>query len=292
MVGDLAVSPGGVLLPRREVLRPNPGLLLPGAQQLLRRPLERWKRHRTMEDALVAAASLDASLGTKAQSGTSTASLTTSAAAAANSLIVVGVGYFAAGGSGITVNVTTAAGLTWASTARTNSGSVNSQLWYAYAAAGLASSSVITWTASASTCDWMIGGASFLGMNSTPTPLATNGAAASAQPWSSGSIVAGAVNLGVVAAFEDGSGTATSTSTAPLTELIDFASLGQTEAFTLAYDLASASTATLAGSWSASLSHAARGAAFPIAAGAAAARPPRRRNFMSRYVPRSGARYR
>jgi hypothetical protein len=68
-------------------------------------------------------------------------------------------------------------------------------------------------------------------------------------------------------AFEDGSGTATSTSTAPLTELIDFNSAGQTEAFTLAYDLASASTATLAGSWSASVSHAARGGAFKIAAG-------------------------
>jgi hypothetical protein len=77
-------------------------------------------------------------------------------------------------------------------------------------------------------------------------------------------------NLAVVMAFEDGSGTATSTSTAPLTELIDFNSAGQTEAFTLAYNLASASTATLAGSWSSALSHVTRGGAFRIAAGASA----------------------
>lgn len=209
------------------------------------------------------AATLDANLGTGQGNGT-TRSLVTSSAAAAGSLIVVGVGYFASGGAGITATVTTAAGLTWANTTRTSSGNLSGYLFYAYAPSGLASSSTITWTVSSGTADWLIGGASFLGMVSTPVLLASNGAAASAAPWSSGSIAAGEINLGVVMAFEDGSGTATSTSDSPLTELIDFAVVGQSEAFTLAYDLASAATATLQGDWSTSLSHVARGGAFQI----------------------------
>lgn len=209
------------------------------------------------------AATLDANLGTKAQHLLATASLVTASAAASGSLLVFGVGTFGAG----TVTVTTTGGLTWAGTTVTTSGSIKGQLFYAYAASGLASGTTLTWTSSTGTPDWLLGGASFLGAQSTPTLLGTNGAAATAAAWSSGSIAAGAVNLGVVMAFEDGSGTATSTSTAPLTELIDFNDATQTEAFTFAYNLASASTATLAGSWSASLSHVCRGAAFQIAAG-------------------------
>lgn len=213
------------------------------------------------------AATLDANLGTKAQSASTTCSLVTSSAAAAGTLIVIGVGYFATSGSGVTVSITTAAGLTWGTSTRTNSGSINSYLFWAYAASGLASSSTITWTTSVGNADWLIGAASFLGMETTPTLLAQNGAAASAAPWSSGSIVAGEVNLGVVTAFSDGggAGTASSTSDAPLTELIDLANAGQNEVVTLAYDLASASTATLQGDWSTSLSHTARGGAFEIA---------------------------
>lgn len=213
------------------------------------------------------AATLDATLGTKAQAGSATASLVTTAAAAAGSLLVFGVGYFTGAGTGPTASVTTTGGLTWAATTATVSGSLHGYLFYAYAASGLASGTTLTWTLSTSTADWLIGGGSFLGMDTTPTLLASNGAAATATAWSSGSMVAGEVNLGVVMAFEDGSGTATSTTTAPATELIDFNSAGQSEAFTLGYNLASASTATLAGAWSASLSHVARGGAFKIAAG-------------------------
>jgi hypothetical protein len=209
-------------------------------------------------------ATLDANLGTKAQAASATASLVTANPAAAGSLLVIGVGYFSASA---TASITTTGGLTWAATTPTVSGSIRGYLFYAYAPAGLASGTMLTWTASATTPDWLIGGASFLGMNSTPTLLGSNGASATAAAWSSGSIAAGEVNLGVVMAFEDGSGTATSTSTAPLNELIDFANAGQNEAFTLAYDLASAATATLAGSWSASLSHVCRGGAFKIAPG-------------------------
>ena len=217
------------------------------------------------------AATLDANLGTKAQAASATASIVTAAAAAAGSLLVFGVGYFTGGGG--TASVTTTGGLTWTASSRTQSGSLNGYVFYAYAPSGLASGTTLTWTMSTSTGDWLIGAASFLGMETTPTLLGTNGAAATNTAWSSGSIAAGEVNLGVVMAFEDGSGTATSTTTAPATELIDFNNAGQTEAFTLGYDLASASTATLAGSWSASLSHVARGGAFRIAAGAAASIP-------------------
>jgi hypothetical protein len=238
------------------------------------------------------AATLDANLGTAHVTATGglTASLITSAAAAANTLIVIGVGYFSV--STPTVSVTTTGGLTWAATARTASGSLSGYLFYAFAPSGLASGTTLTFTASTGgSPDWLIGGASFQGMNSTPTLLATNGAGASTQAWSSGSLVAGETNLAVVMAFEDGSGTATSTSTAPLTELIDFNNAGQTEAFTLAYDLASASTATLAGSWSSALSHVTRGAAFRIASGATSPLPPRSRIIRSRGIVRSGARF-
>lgn len=215
------------------------------------------------------AATLDATLGTKAQAGSVTASLVTTAAAAANTLIVFGVGFFRLGGA--TASVTTTGGLTWANTSPTVSGSIHDYLFYAFAPAGLASGTTITWTASAGTPDWLIGGASFLGMDSTPTLLASNGAAISAATWSTGSMAAGETNLGVAAVFEDGNGTLTWTTTAPATELIDFNSAGQTEAFTLGYDLANAATATIAGTASASVSNVARGAAFKIAGGAAAA---------------------
>lgn len=213
------------------------------------------------------AATLDANLGTKAQAGSNTASLITSSAAAAGTLLVIGVGYFATSGSGVSASVTTGAGLTWAGTTRTTSGSMHGYLFYAFAPSGLASSSTITWTASVGNCDWLIGGWSFLGMDTTPTLLGSNGAAASTAAWSSGSIVAGEVNLGVVMAFADGgaAGSSTSTSDLPLTELIDLNSAGQSECFTLAYDLASASTATLQGDFSGALSHVARGGAFKIA---------------------------
>lgn len=219
------------------------------------------------------AASLDVTVGTKAQASSTTASLVTSATVASGALIVVGVGFFAASGAGVTASVTTAAGLTWANTTQTVSGALHGYLFYAYAASGLASGSTITWTASSSGNDWLIGAASFLGMETTPTLLASNGAAASSGNWSSGSIAAGETNLGVVMAFEDGSGTATATCTAPVTELIDFNNAGQNEAFVFGYDLASGSTATLAGTWSSSLSHVARGGAFRIATAAAAELP-------------------
>jgi hypothetical protein len=185
--------------------------------------------------------------------GGTTQTLTTGNAVASGGFITLLVGWFGAG----SLSSVTGGSLTWSIDKTIANGSVHIALVSAQAAAGLAS---------ATTPDWLIGGASFLGMETTPTLLATNGAAATASAWSSGSIAAGETNLGVVMAFEDGSGTATSTSTAPLTELIDFNNAGQAEAFTYAYDLASASTATLAGSWSASLSHVARGSAFKIAA--------------------------
>lgn len=227
---------------------------------------------------------LDANLGTKAQAASTTASLVTSAPAAPGSLIVVGVGHFHSSG---TISVTTTAGLTWASTVETASGSIRVQLFYAYAAAGLASGSTITWTHSVGNGDWLIGAISLLGAESTPTVLGTNGSVVTGTTWSTGSIVSGEVNLAVSAVFEDGSGTATYTSTGPLTELIDFNNAGQVEALTLSYDLANAATATLAGTVSPSVTNVARGATFKIAAVSDISVPPQPllmtlNSFMSR----------
>jgi hypothetical protein len=119
------------------------------------------------------AATLDANIGTKAQRAPSPRAFVTSAAAASGSLLVVGLGGFFTGGA---PTMTVAGGLTWGVTTGTLSGSLKGYLYYAYAAGGLASGTTITWSASGST-DWLIGGASFLGMDSTPTLLATNGAA-------------------------------------------------------------------------------------------------------------------
>lgn len=222
------------------------------------------------------AASVDVTVGTKAQSGSATASLVTGNPVAAGALIVFGVGYFSGGTP--TASITTAAGLTWTRSTQTHSGSINAYLFSAYAAAGLASGSTITWTSSAGAPDWLIGGMSFLGAETTPTILASNGTAASAATWSGGSLVAGEVNIGVCCVFEDGNGTLTWGTDAPATERIDFNSAGQTEAFTLAYDLAGASTATITGTSSASVSHVTRASAFKIAAGGGgpADLPPRR----------------
>jgi hypothetical protein len=273
-----AAGAAGVALPPRIIL-PDTRLILPRARELLRRP-RIWRPTRTAEDALTAAASVDVTVGTKAQASSATVTLTPAAAVASGALIVIGVGFFAP--SGATASITTAAGLTWANTTQQVSGSLHAYQFYALAPSGLASGigSNITWTISgAAAADWLVGGMSFTGMETTPTLLAQNGAGATAQAWSSGSLVAGETNVGVVVAFEDGSGTGTSTATAPLTERIDFNSAGQSEAFTLAYNLASASTATLAGQWNASQTHVTKGAAYKIAAATAQAPP-----FPSRIV--------
>jgi hypothetical protein len=259
----LSLPSGLIVPPRPRIALPDARLLIPASSRILRHPLRRW-RTRTADDVLTVAASLDADLGTKAQAASTTVSLVTAAPAAAHTLIALKVGYFSATA---TASVTTTGGLTWFTAGSpTVSGSLHIYIFYAYAAAGLAASTTLTLTASTTTPDWLLDCDSWLGIDSGSPFLAGNGAAASTAAWSTAAIAAGTGNLVLSAAFEDGSGTATSTTTGPASEQHDFNNAGQNEAFTSGYLLSSAGSTTIAGTWSAALSHVCVGAAFLAAA--------------------------
>jgi hypothetical protein len=210
------------------------------------------------------AVTLDANLGQVAQAAAPSVTLVTGATAATATLITVGIGYFTT--TGATLSITTAGGLTWTAGTPTVSGSLHVYVFYAVAPAGLASGTTLTWTGSGGgSNDYLLGAASFAGVDQATPFVGSNGASATASAWSTGTISSAASNLIVSAAFEDGSGTATSTTTGPATELIDFNNAGQSEAFTLSYLLNSVANDQIAGAWSASLSHVVRGHAFQAA---------------------------
>jgi hypothetical protein len=222
------------------------------------------------------AVTLDRSLGTSNASGAASVNLVTSGAAAAGTLIVLDVGAFVTGSP--TVTVTGTGGLTWATATSGSSGSLRKYLFYAFAPAGLASGTTLTVSAGSGTHDWLIDGGSWLGVDISGTLanalVAFNSVAASTAAWSTGTIAAGAGNLLVAGVFEDGSGTATSTTTAPALELNDFNNATQTEAQTMGYKLSASASDSIAGAWSSALGHVCVGAAFKAAAGAAPSKAP------------------
>jgi hypothetical protein len=218
------------------------------------------------------AVTLDRSIGTGNAQGAASVTLTTSGAAASGALLVIGVGAFVTGSP--TITVTGAGGLTWATATTGSSGSLRGLLFYAFAPSGLAGSTALTVSAGAGTHDWLISGGSWLGVDISGT-LANaltgfNSAAAATAAWATGTIAAGAGNLMVSSTFEDGSGTATSTTTSPALELNDFNNAAQTEALTMGYKLNSSASDSIAGLWSSALSHLCVGASFKAAAGATA----------------------
>jgi hypothetical protein len=219
------------------------------------------------------AVTLDTSLGTGNQAAGTSVTLTTSAAAAAGSMVVIGVASFI--GAVPAHSVTAAGGLTWATAHTSTSGSLRGSLFYAFAPTGLASGTTLTVSAG-SAGDWLIGGGSWLGIDTSGTLAAAltglNAAAAATAAWATGTIAAGAGNLMVSVTFEDGSGTATSTTTSPALELLDFNNAGQSEALTMGYKLNSSASDSIAGLWSAALGHICVGAGFKAAV--AGATPP------------------
>lgn len=221
------------------------------------------------------AATLDANVGTKNQQASTTCTLVTGATVASGALLIVGVGDFGV----TTITQTTSGGLTWSNLTKITSGSINAQIWYAFAPSGLASGTSLVWTSSLAV-DWLMGGFSLLGIDTSGTVVAQNGTSASTTAFSTGSMAAGTGNAVVGVAFEDGSGTATSTITTD-TQINNFNNAAQTEAFTMGYDLNSSGSDSIVGNWSTAVSHCCAGGVFKAAAGAAAA---------SLVIPRRGHR--
>jgi hypothetical protein len=213
------------------------------------------------------AITLDANLGTGKGHATSSWSLVTTNAVATGGCIILGVACFASGSvTGFTVS---GGGLTWnTGSSFIASGSLKIRVFYAFAPSGLASGTTLSISDTGGGAnDNMAAAISLLGVNTTGTISSSAGSGATGAGWSTGNILANNGDAMVGFAFEDGSGTATSTPTSPAVEFADFNDATQTEAFTAAYKLTVAGTDVIAGTWSASVTHIRAGVSLTPAAG-------------------------
>lgn len=218
------------------------------------------------------AVTLDTALGTKAQASANSAALTTTAAAASGSRPIVFVGHFNNTG---TPNLTLAGGsLTWTKDHFTSSGNLHVAFFSAPAAAGMASASVLTCSNNiVGTGDWLMGAGSFLGIDTVTPVSAFNSGAGSTAAWSGGAAGASSGDMVIGGAFEDGSGTLTSTPSGAAVELVDFLNAGQVEALAVNYKLSVAGADSADGTWSGAITWAALSVAYKAAGGAAAVPP-------------------
>jgi hypothetical protein len=121
-----------LILPRPGIVMPPPGLLLPGAQQLLRRPLERWKRHRALDDVIAWAAPTFATPVNSAYSSSGTTETAAVSWSAGDDIYVTGVTEDTA----VTLTTPTATGLTFSVVTSTSASSnCRTYLWKATAGA-------------------------------------------------------------------------------------------------------------------------------------------------------------
>jgi hypothetical protein len=193
------------------------------------------------------AATFDANLGNVAPATGATATLTTSSAAAAGSTVVI-----ATGGSG-TVTVTGIdVGGTAATFARGQTNTGRAELWFAYMPAGLASSSAIVVTFSASMTRPAVAAISFLGFTSAVAVNQTTSASQfNATAWSSGATAtttiadAAVVGLGWITGVGS-----TSTPEGTYTEAHDFQGGSGLATMTVIYKTVAATAAyTASGTW-------------------------------------------
>ena len=211
------------------------------------------------------AIALDQSLGSVGDAGgDSTIVFTTSAAVAANGFIVLGIGAWADVG---TVASVSGGGLTWTVDRSTNiTHFTTPSIASAPAPSGLASSTAITVTFSATPASQHVCGASFTGVDlSTPQDVVgTTQSVTGAAGWSTGNLTVAAGSLIVGINFNEGN--LTSTATSPATELYDFNASG-TERLTMAYRIeSSAGTVAVAGTLSSTSNHAGVGVAYKAGA--------------------------
>lgn len=213
------------------------------------------------------ALALDQSLGQGNTTGSNTCNMTTGAAIASGAIVVMAMAHFRAGS---TTDITASGGgLTWTTDQFVVSGNIKIAFASAKVSSGLASGATFTATGVPSQAsDWIIGAGSFLGIDTSGTIL-TGFASSSGTgtTHSSGSVTANAGDLLVEAAFQDGSGTATGSETAPAVLLFNKTVAGQTEALVFTYELGMSATDSIGGTWSTSVTHVDAGASYLAAAG-------------------------
>jgi hypothetical protein len=191
-------------------------------------------------------ASIAAAAGSAATS--TTIALTTNVTIASGNWIEVGV--FSFGSSTVTGVADTGPGLTWTNVAQFANGSTRAAKFRAYAAAGMASGTVITATYSATTQYRGMGGTSFAGGASNSAIEATTNASGSTAAWSASPTAARAGDLvTVVGNLNNVSGSDTPDGNS--TEGFDFNVAATPATYTLVHRNAPSGAATTAGgTWS------------------------------------------
>lgn len=191
------------------------------------------------------AVALDTALGTHASSASTTNILPTGAAVASGAQIIVVLGWFQ---NGATTAAVSGGGLTWVEDAVLRATNIHISIQRAFAPAGLASSTNLTATISA-TADSLIGATSFTGIDTTGTVVTSGTNNGSVAGWTAAcSSTSGNAIIG--GAFMDGAAT-TNTETAPSVESFDFNSAGQTESLVGEYKLSVAGGDSIAGTFGA-----------------------------------------
>lgn len=204
-----------------------------------------------------------ASLGTAAGTVTASVTFATTAAVASGGMLVVLIGVFSAG---LPAHTVSGGGLTWAQAHTSTSGSLRVSLWYAFAAAGLASGTNLTAGPGSGSHDITVCSASYLGVSTSGTVTGFNAAAASTAAWATGTIAGASGDAYIGGAFGDGT-LRTSTPTSPAVERVDFNSATTSGSVTLVDKLSGSASDNLAGTWSGTLGHIGLGASFLPAAG-------------------------
>jgi hypothetical protein len=204
----------------------------------------------------------DANLGTAAPSGTgSSAVLTTTAAAAANTWIFLVVGSF---GTETVTGVADSGGLIWELVGESNNGNVRAVLARAFAAGGLGSGSTITATFSGTTAERKIGAVSFTGGQSNSPTEDIDQTSASTAAWSAAPVSAtdGALVVGVCTLNTNGSTTVDANSV----EDLDFQFTGSSASCLYHRFTTTAGSNPVGGTWNAAVAWAAMGTAVALEA--------------------------
>lgn len=210
-----------------------------------------------------------ASLGTNSgDPGSTTIALTTSQAVASSGFIVLSVGWF---NTGVTLSSVSGGGLTWTidKQGQGPGTNMNAALVSAQAASGLASSTSITATFSASAIARMIGGTSFTGV-ATSTPVDTTDGPKSVTPattaWTTNSVAISAGSVLIATAYAETTNSS-STVTSPSIEALDWNYAGGVTQTTCYRIESSASSYTVAGTWATSMQSDTVAVAYLAAAG-------------------------
>lgn len=213
------------------------------------------------------AVALDTLLGIGNSSGSATTTITTGAAVAAGSMVIVRVARWAIDG---TSTLAFAGGsLTWAKDHEVTSGNVKIAQFRAHAPSGLASSTVLTATHGnvSSGLDCLADAVAYSGIDTSGTVTAFNGAGAATSAWGSGSVTGNVGDALIGGCFRDGGSATSSAPGGSATERYDTNNAGQNETLVTQDLLSIAGSTALTGTWSAAAGHVAVAVSYKAAAG-------------------------